>query len=88
MAMPIEKMARNRLATGLSAVSTFFTSGGNWMKRMEPTAQNRLIAMIARNSRRICMVPRTSAMDDRMMWKSIGWADSSDGAGGTLRPAT
>ena len=36
------------------------------MNRIDPTAQNRLIDMIARNSRRICIVPRTSATDERM----------------------
>ena len=48
IAMPIEKIAKNRLATDLSAVRTFFTSGGNWMNSTDPTAQKKLIDMIAR----------------------------------------
>ena len=43
IAMPIEKMAMNRLATCSSAPSTFFTSGGKMMISTAPIVQKKLI---------------------------------------------
>ena len=60
IATPTEKVAMARLATSLSAVSTFFTSGGKMMMSIEPMLQKKLIAMIARNRRRICSVAAIS----------------------------
>ena len=85
--MPIEKMARNRLATCSSAPSTFFTSGGKMMISTAPIVQKKLIARIARNSRGMCSVALTSAIEARMMCQSNGMRSAAGGAGGTWRPA-
>jgi hypothetical protein len=51
IAIPTEKITRNRLATSLLHPSTFLASGGNCTNRIAPTAQKKLIAEIARNTR-------------------------------------
>ena len=61
--MPIEKMAMNRLATCSLAPSTFFTSGGKMMISTAPMVQKKLIARMARNSRRMCRVALTSSIE-------------------------
>src|SRR3546814_15260720 len=54
IATPMEKMARNRLATSLLAVNTFFTKGGKMMMRIDPIIQKKLMAQIARNNLGMC----------------------------------
>ena len=85
MAMPIEKIARNRLATFLLALNTFFTSGGNWMNITAPMPQKKLISRIARNTRRIFSVLAISVHDARKMFQSTRSGVPIGGAGGTWR---
>ena len=87
IATPIENITRKRLATSLLAWSTFLASGGNWMNRTAPIVQKKLIAMIAKYTRRLSIVLRTSVIDERKIWKSSGWRAIIGGAGGTWRPA-
>src|SRR3546814_5821357 len=67
----MEKMARNRLATSLLAVNTFFTKGGKMMMRIDPIIQKKLMAQIARNNLGMCMVIPISRQDDRSTLWSI-----------------
>ncbi len=85
--MPIEKIAMNMLATCSSAPRTFFTSGGKMMISTAPMVQKKLIARIARNSRRMCMVALTNSIDALTMFQVIGSRSAAGGAGGTCRPA-
>src|SRR3546814_19439357 len=71
IATPMEKMARNRLATSLLAVKTFFTKGGKMMMRIDPIIQKKLTAQIARNNLGMCMVIPISRQDDRSTLWSI-----------------
>ena len=89
IATPIEKMARNKVATGWSEPSTFLTSGGNCAASTAPIAQKKLIARIARNRRGMCSVALTSEIEARTMCQSIfsGGASLAGGAGGTCPPA-
>ena len=64
-ATPMEKMARNRLATSLLAVNTFFTSGGKTMIRIDPIIQKKLMAQMARNRRGMCMVTLIRRQEER-----------------------
>ena len=47
IAIPIENITRNRLATSLLESSTFFASGRNCTNSTAPTVQKKLIATIA-----------------------------------------
>src|SRR3546814_6567850 len=81
IATPMEKMARNRLATSLLAVNTFFTKGGKMMMRIDPIIQKKLMAQIARNNLGMCMVIPISRQDDRSTLWSISMGSPISGAG-------
>src|SRR5438067_11897429 len=71
IATPIEKVARNKVATVRSEPRLFLTRGTNCAASTAPIAQKKLIARIARNSRRTCRVALTRVIDARMMCQSI-----------------
>src|SRR3546814_2379797 len=64
-ATPTENKARNSVATCWLALNSFFTSGGNWLANMVPTAQKKEMHNIARSSRRTRIASRTSRMEAR-----------------------
>ena len=85
-AMPIERVAVNRLATSCVVVSTSFTSGGKMMMSTAPIVQKKLIAQIARNSRGTCSVALMRRHDEV---NGLKWTRSRGprrGAEGTSRP--
>ena len=52
-----------------------------------PMVQKKLIARMARNSRRMCIVALTSSIEAWMMCQLNGMRSAAGGAGGTWRPA-
>jgi len=46
----------------------FLASGGNWMNSTVPIAQKKLMAQMARKTRRSFIVVRTSVTDERITW--------------------
>ena len=85
IAMPIENITRNRLATSLLAISTFLASGGNWMNSTAPMVQKKLIARIAYQTWRSCMQPEIRRIELRQTLQSMASTSPMGGAGGICR---